>query len=89
MTRARALVLAFSAALAGAAWWTLHTRSAEASSSRSRAEAELRGRDITFYETRVVEDPQSAADLAQLAGLYLQRGREIGALAGCGKSFGL
>lgn len=80
MTRARALALAFSAALAGAAWWTLHTRSAEASSSRSRAEAELRGRDITFYETRVVEDPQSAADLAQLAGLYLQRGRETGAL---------
>src|SRR5215204_5590479 len=35
--------------------------------------------DIVLFERRAREDPQSAADRSQLAGLYLQRGRETGA----------
>ena len=42
----------------------------------SMQELELRNQDIAFYEKRLVEDPASAGDLAQLAGLYLQRARE-------------
>lgn len=38
----------------------------------------VRERDIAFYARRVERDPQGAADLAQLAGLLLQRGRETG-----------
>jgi len=34
--------------------------------------------DIALFEKRAEEDPQSAADRSQLAGLYLQRGRETG-----------
>ena len=36
----------------------------------------VRRRDIAFYAGRAARDPQGAADLAQLAGLVLQRGRE-------------
>jgi tetratricopeptide (TPR) repeat protein len=38
----------------------------------------LRDADIAFYARRAEEDPWSAADRAQLAGLWLQRGRESG-----------
>lgn len=38
----------------------------------------VRERDIAFYARRAERDPQGAADLAQLAGLLLQRGRETG-----------
>jgi tetratricopeptide (TPR) repeat protein len=38
----------------------------------------LRDADIAFYEQRAAEDPWSAADRSQLAGLWLQRGRESG-----------
>lgn len=38
----------------------------------------VRRRDIAFYAGRAERDPQGAADLAQLAGLVLQRGRETG-----------
>src|SRR5262245_65759921 len=41
-------------------------------------ELALRTRDIELYEQRVAEDTSSAADLAQLSGLYLQRAREAG-----------
>jgi tetratricopeptide (TPR) repeat protein len=41
-------------------------------------ELALRDADIAFYAKRAVEDPWSAADRAQLAGLWLQRGRESG-----------
>jgi tetratricopeptide (TPR) repeat protein len=34
--------------------------------------------DISLFEQRAAEDPQSAADRSQLAGMYLQRGRETG-----------
>jgi tetratricopeptide (TPR) repeat protein len=36
----------------------------------------VRKRDIAFYAARAARDPQGAADLAQLAGLLLQRARE-------------
>ena len=38
----------------------------------------LRDANIAFYAKRADEDPWSAADRAQLAGLWLQRGRESG-----------
>jgi len=38
----------------------------------------VRKRDIAFYAARAARDPQGAADLAQLAGLQLQRARETG-----------
>ena len=41
-------------------------------------ESVVRRRDIAFYAGRAARDPQGAADLAQLAGLVLQRGRETG-----------
>ena len=42
------------------------------------AEVTTRDRAIAFYAARVDRDPQGALDLAQLAGLYLQRARETG-----------
>ena len=41
-------------------------------------EREVRRRDIACYAQRAARDPQGAADLAQVAGLVLQRGRETG-----------
>jgi tetratricopeptide (TPR) repeat protein len=41
-------------------------------------ELALRDADITFFQARLARDPRSAADMAQLAGLYLQRARESG-----------
>jgi tetratricopeptide (TPR) repeat protein len=41
-------------------------------------EAGIRNRDIEFFEARVVRDPRSARDFAQLGRLYLQRARETG-----------
>ncbi|MGH7537293.1 MAG: tetratricopeptide repeat protein, partial [Gemmatimonadales bacterium] len=43
-----------------------------------RDEARIREQDIVFYEWRLARDPTSAFDLAQLAMLHLQRGRERG-----------
>ncbi len=40
------------------------------------AEARIRDLDIDFYRRRLERDPRSAGDYTQLAGLYLQRGRE-------------
>jgi tetratricopeptide (TPR) repeat protein len=40
------------------------------------SEARIRDLDIEFYRKRVQRDPRSAGDYTQLAGLYLQRGRE-------------
>jgi tetratricopeptide (TPR) repeat protein len=42
------------------------------------SESEIRNKDIEFFEDRVVRDPRSARDFAQLARLYLQRAREGG-----------
>lgn len=46
--------------------------------SGSMRDIEVRNRDIAFYQARLARDPSSAGDLAQLAGLYLQRAREAG-----------
>lgn len=43
-----------------------------------RDEARVREQNIAFYEGRLTRDPSSAFDLAQLASLHLQRGRERG-----------
>ena len=42
------------------------------------SDAERRERDIAFYAARARRDPSGAADLAHLAGLYLERSRETG-----------
>ncbi|HKE89377.1 MAG TPA: hypothetical protein VKB45_03505 [Gemmatimonadales bacterium] len=41
-------------------------------------EARIRDLDIGFFERRLARDPSSAYDLARLAALHLQRGRERG-----------
>lgn len=46
--------------------------------SDTATELGLRNRDIELYQRRIAEDPQSATDWTQLAGLYLQRAREAG-----------
>ena len=54
-------------------------RSSDGSVTASRpapSEARIRDLDIEFYRGRVQRDPRSASDYTQLAGLYLQRGRE-------------
>ena len=43
-----------------------------------RDESRIRDLDIGFFERRLARDPSSAYDLAQLAALHLQRGRERG-----------
>lgn len=43
-----------------------------------RDEARIREQNLTFYEWRLRRDSTSAFDLAQLASLHLQRGRERG-----------
>ncbi|MFN2398645.1 MAG: tetratricopeptide repeat protein [Gemmatimonadaceae bacterium] len=67
-------LLALIAATVAIASLTLPTRKPAAAMS----ELKLRNADIAFYESRVQRDPASAADVAQLAGLYLQRSRETG-----------
>jgi len=44
-------------------------------------ELAARQRDLEFYRARVEHDPGSAADLAALAGLYLQRARDGGGVS--------
>jgi len=46
----------------------------------------IRDRDIAFFERRVMADTMGAADLAQLASLYLQRAREAGDVADYGRA---
>jgi tetratricopeptide (TPR) repeat protein len=41
-------------------------------------EAEVRDRDIAFYQARIERDPLGARDRAQLAGLFLDRARDTG-----------
>ncbi len=42
------------------------------------SEPQIRDSDIVFYRARVRRDPTGAMDLARLARLYMQRGRETG-----------
>jgi tetratricopeptide (TPR) repeat protein len=44
--------------------------------ARTLTEEEVRASDIVFYEKRVQSDPSGSLNMAQLAGLYLQRARE-------------
>ena len=64
--------------VAAAGGWAVGRSTAPAALPRGMAEVELRSRDIAFYAVRARRDPWSAADLAQLAGLVLQRARETG-----------
>ncbi len=52
--------------------------SAQTVAAPALTEAEVRDRDIEFYEMRAAADPTGGFDLARLAGLYLQRSRETG-----------
>ncbi len=74
----RVLMIGAIAALAGLA--TLLTWKARAAAavpdSAPTDERAIREADIAFYADRVARDPRSAADLALLAGLHLQQGRE-------------
>ena len=57
--------------------WGLQAREdGRAVAARTLTEEEVRTRDIAFYEERILRDPEGSIDLAQLAGLYLQRSRE-------------
>ncbi len=49
-----------------------------ASPTPVRDEAAIREANLSFYDWRLRRDPTSAFDLAQLASLHLQRGRERG-----------
>src|ERR1051325_10032841 len=42
------------------------------------SEAEIRERDVAFYERRIVEDTMSAGDRSRLAALYMERARATG-----------
>ena len=76
------VLLAVGAALAGAGWVAARPTGAAdpppAVPEPFAADVEGRTADIAFFARRADEDPQSAEDRAQLAALYLQRGRETG-----------
>ncbi len=73
------LILIGGGLLAAAGWaWRGEGAAPVAVAARDQSIREL---DIAFYAARVRRDPESAADLAQLASLFLQRGRETGAPA--------
>lgn len=81
MKRARVtVVLIIWASLLVVGWWAL-AQLGTAHAAPAVSEVEIRNLDIAFYRRRAERDPQGAADLAQLAGLYLQRGRETGDFA--------
>ncbi|HEX6049587.1 MAG TPA: tetratricopeptide repeat protein [Gemmatimonadaceae bacterium] len=71
------LVLTAVAALASARRVT-RAEARTAAREAARVERETRDHDIAFFARRATEDPQSAADRAQVAGLYLQRARDTG-----------
>lgn len=64
--------------IAGAACALGSCRAGSAERLPLPTELSVRNQDIEFYARRVAQDPASAADLAQLAGLFLQRARESG-----------
>jgi tetratricopeptide (TPR) repeat protein len=66
-------------ALAGAAHRHTEVREHVAAAARRTAdEARVLDADLAFYAIRAARDPSGATDLAQLAGLYLQRARASG-----------
>jgi tetratricopeptide (TPR) repeat protein len=85
MTRTWSTALVAAAVVAGGGgWWSAarlaamerNSAAVTAAAAAAAAEIEVRTRDIAFYEARASEDPESAADLARLAALHLQRARE-------------
>lgn len=73
------VVVTLSVGLALAAGWLGTTAwSRAASKAPPRNESRIRELNIGFFEQRLARDPSSAFDLAQLAALHLQRGRERG-----------
>jgi len=66
--------LALAAGSLGVAAWSR----AHAAVAAPRNESRIRELNIGFFERRLARDPSSAYDLAQLASLHLQRGRERG-----------
>jgi len=72
------LVTLFVGATLTAGWLGRATGSAHPSRAPARDESQIRERNIGFFEQRLARDPSSAYDLAQLAALHLQRGRERG-----------
>lgn len=79
MRRPPLLVLLGLTGVAGG-WWVAWTAGAPRSGDAD-LERSVRRRDIAFYARRAERDPKGAADLAQLAGLFLQLGRENGDVA--------
>lgn len=67
--------LALAAGVFGVPAWS---RAHGASLTPVRDESRIRELNIGFFEWRLARDPTSAYDLAQLASLHLQRGRERG-----------
>ena len=75
-SRSLFMTLAAGAALAAGSTGVVAGR--RAPSVPVRDEAAIRDANLTFYDGRLRRDPTSAFDLAQLASLHLQRGRERG-----------
>ncbi|HET9709281.1 MAG TPA: tetratricopeptide repeat protein [Gemmatimonadales bacterium] len=65
-------------AVLAAGWLGAAARSGGPRRPPLRDESRIRDLDIGFFGRRLVRDPSSAYDLAQLAALHLQRGRERG-----------
>jgi len=77
MRRGVVTLILIGGGLLAAAGWAVRGEGAAPAAVAAR-EQSIRALDIAFYDARVRRDPESAADLAQLAGLFLQRGRETG-----------
>src|SRR5262245_33986263 len=71
-------VVTLSVGLLLAAGWLGTTALSGGRRAPVRDEARIRDLDIGFFERRLARDPSSAYDLARLAALHLQRGREHG-----------
>jgi tetratricopeptide (TPR) repeat protein len=86
------VVLAGTAIVASAAWWTRsrstarHTTVVSTPIDWRLSESEIRERDIAFFERRVKEDTLSATDRSQLAALYMDRARSTGGFADYGRA---
>ena len=78
MARRIVLVVAALGVAASAVILARMGRTAQRPSLPALSEAQVRDRDIAFYQARIARDPLGARDRAQLAGLYLQRARETG-----------
>ncbi|HEY6224347.1 MAG TPA: tetratricopeptide repeat protein, partial [Gemmatimonadales bacterium] len=71
-------VVTLSVGLALTAGWLATAASPASRGAPARDESRIRELNIGFFERRLARDPSSAYDLAQLAALHLQRGRERG-----------